>query len=311
MKNQIKVFAPATVANVACGFDILGFAVDSPGDEVILKPKSKPGVTISKITGDEGKLPRDSEKNTVSISIISLLEYLKSDQGFQIELNKKMPLSSGLGSSAASAVAGVFAANEFLGRPLKKEELLPFILEGEKIACGSGHADNAAPALYGGMVLIRSYTPLDVIRISSPENLFCTLIHPKIEIKTEDARRLLKKQIPLKDAVTQTGNIAGLITGLIQKDFDLISRSIEDVIVEPVRSILIPGFQEIKNAAIKDGALGCSISGSGPSIFALSKSDRTAKKIGKSMQTVLQELKINSDIYISKINHNGPRILED
>jgi homoserine kinase len=311
MKKRIRVFAPATVANVGCGFDILGFAVDFPGDEVILKLQNKPEVTISKISGDDGKLPTNPEKNTVSISILSLLKYLKSDHGFEIELHKKMPLSSGLGSSAASAVAGVFAANELLGRPLQKEELLPFILEGEKIACGTGHADNAAPALLGGLVLIRSYSPLDIIKISSPDNLYCTLIHPHILIRTEDARKMLKQQISLKDATTQMGNIAGLISGMINEDFELIRRSMEDVIVEPVRSILIPGFREIKNAAMIAGALGCSISGSGPSIFALSTSESTAKKVGKSMQTVLQKLKINSDIYISKINHDGPRILED
>jgi len=311
MKKQIRVFAPATVANVACGFDILGFAVDFPGDEVVLKTQDEPGVTISKITGDDGKLPTDPEKNTVSISVLSLLKHLKSDQGFEIELIKKMPLSSGLGSSAASAVAGVFAANKLLGNPLKKEELLPFILEGEKIACGSGHADNAAPALYGGLVLIRSYSPLDIIKISSPANLYCTLIHPHILIRTEDARQILKKQIPLSDVTTQMGNIAGLITGMINEDFELIQRSMEDVIVEPVRSILIPGFEKMKKAAIKAGALGCSISGSGPSVFALSTSKIKAKNIGESMQSVLHALNIKNEIYISKINHDGPRIIRD
>jgi homoserine kinase len=311
MKKQIKVFAPATVANVACGFDILGFAVDYPGDEVILRPSNRPGVSIIKISGDDGKLPIDPKKNTASISILSLLKHLKSDQGFEIKLIKKMSLSSGLGSSAASAVAGVFAANILLGSPLKKEELLPFILEGEKIACGTGHADNAAPSLLGGLVLIRSYNPLDIIKISSPKNLYCTIIHPHIVIQTQVARKMLKKQIPLKDATTQLGNIAGLITGLINEDFDLIRRSMEDVIAEPVRSILIPGFQDIKNAAIETGALGCNISGSGPSIFAFSISKNIAEEVGKSMQDFMQTLRINSEIYVSKINHNGPRIMED
>ena len=311
MKSQIKVFAPATVANVACGFDILGFAVDYPGDEVILKPMKKPGVSIVKITGDKGKLSMIPEKNTASVSVLSFLKHINSNQGIEIELIKKMPLGSGLGSSAASAVAGVFAVNELLGRPLQKEELLPFALEGERLACGTAHADNAAPSLIGGMILIRSYNPLDIIQIPTPKDLFCTIIHPQIEIRTEDARKMLKKQIPLKDATTQLGNIAGLITGLIKEDFDLIQRSMEDVIAEPVRSILIPGFYDVKTAALETGALGCSISGSGPSIFAFSTSKKIAEEVGNAMQSVLSNLEINSEIFVSKINQTGPVIIED
>ncbi|UCE08737.1 MAG: homoserine kinase, partial [bacterium] len=265
MKDQIHIFAPATVANVACGFDILGFAIDNPGDEVILTKKKDPGVSISKITGDQSELPIDPEKNTAGVAVLTFLKYLKSNQGIDIELHKKMPLGSGLGSSAASAVASVFAANILLDNPLDKQQLLPFALEAEKIACGVAHADNAAPALLGGFVLIRSYDPLDVVRISTPQKLFCTIIHPQIEIRTEDARKILKKEILFKDAIIQWGNIAGLIAGLIKSDYGLIQRSMQDVIIEPVRSILIPRFQEIKNAAIGAGALGCSISGSGPS----------------------------------------------
>ena len=309
MKNQIHVYAPATVANVACGFDIIGFAVKKPGDEVILRKKKEPGVSISKITGDQNKLPLEPEKNTAGVSVLAFLRYLDLNHGFEIELHKKMPLGSGLGSSAASAVASVFAANCLLGQPLHKNELLPFVLESEKVACGVAHADNAAPALFGGFALIRSYDPLDVIKIPTPKKLFCTLIHPQIEIRTEDARKILKKEILFEDAIIQWGNIAGLIAGLMKPDYDLIRRSMQDVIIEPVRSILIPRFQEIKKAAIEAGALGCSISGSGPSIFALSTSQKIADGVGEVMRNQFSALGINSEIYISKINQIGPEIL--
>ncbi|MFN3405755.1 MAG: homoserine kinase [Cytophagaceae bacterium] len=309
MKDSIKVFAPATVANVACGFDVLGFAVESPGDEVILKKKSSPGIKISSITGDEGRLSKDAEKNTVGVSIQRFLNHIGSKQGIEISLNKKMPLGSGLGSSAASAVAGVFAVNQLLGLPMTQQELLPFAMEGERMACGSAHADNVAPSLLGGFVLIRSYDPLDVIKIPTPANLYCTIIHPQIEVQTKDARDILKKQILLKDAVIQWGNVAGLIAGLMMSDYELIGRSMHDVIVEPIRSILIPGFDDVKKSAIDAGALGCGISGSGPSIFALSKTKDNAQKVGQAMQKVFNSIDIGSEVYISKINNSGPQII--
>jgi homoserine kinase len=310
MSAEIRVFAPATVANVACGFDILGFAIDRPGDEVRMRLTCEPGVRIVKIEGDGGRLPLDPAKNTVSVPVLALLKRLKSNQGFAIELHKKMPLGSGLGSSAASAVAGVFAANALLGNPLKRMDLLEFALEGERVACGSAHADNAAPALLGGFALVRSYHPLDVVQIATPDRLHCTVLHPQIEIRTEDARKILRKQILFKDAVTQWGNIAGLIAGLMNSDYELIRRSLQDVIIEPVRAILIPGFREVKQAAIAAGALGCSISGSGPSLFALSSSEETAEAVAKAMTSEMAALKIGSEVYVSKINNVGPRILE-
>lgn len=308
--ESIKIFAPATVANVACGFDILGFAVKNPGDEVILKLSGNPQVRIKEITGDEGRLPHLAEKNTVGIGIIKFLEHIGSDQGVEITLNKKMPLGSGLGSSAASAVAGVFGINELLGRPLSPEQLLPFAMEGERIACGSAHADNVAPALFGGFVLIRSYNPLDVVKLPTPKDLFATIIHPQIEVQTKDAREILKKELLLKDAVIQWGNVAGLVTGLFTSDYKLIGRSLQDVIIEPVRSILIPGYQRVKNAALVNGALGCSISGSGPSIFALCKGEEIAKNVALAMQDAFNELQIESEAYISEINQIGPLILD-
>jgi homoserine kinase len=307
--KDIKVFASATVANVACGFDVLGFAVDNPGDEVIVKLKSGPGVKITKITGDGGKLSLNAEKNTAGVSIKRFLDHLKSKQGVEISLNKKMPLGSGLGSSAASAVAGVFAINQLLGMPMSQGELLPFAMEGERLACGSAHADNVAPSLLGGFVLIRSYSPLDVIKIPTPPNLYCTIVHPQVEVQTKDARDILKKKIPMSDAIIQWGNVAGLIAGLMKSDYDLIGRSMQDVIVEPIRSILIPGFDHVKNNALKAGAIGCGISGSGPSIFALSKSQAIAEKVGKSMKEVFDSLEIGCEIYVSKINNSGPQII--
>lgn len=310
MKESIKVFAPATVANVSCGFDVLGFAVDAPGDEVILRKTAGPGLKIKSITGDEGRLTKDPLKNTVGVSISNFLYKIGSDQGIEIELNKKMPLGSGLGSSAASSVAGVFAVNELLGRPLTQEELLPFAMEGERIACGSAHADNVAPSLIGGFVLIRSYSPLDVVKIPTPSDLYATLIHPHIEVQTKDARSILKKQIQLKDAVIQWGNVGGLIAGLMLSDYGLIGRSMQDVIVEPVRSILIPGFEEVKQSALDAGALGCGISGSGPSLFALCTSETTAQNVARAMTSAFDSISIGNDIFVSKINHNGPVILD-
>ncbi len=307
--EQIHVFAPATVANVASGFDILGFAIDFPGDEVILRKTDRSGVIISEITGEQGKLPFDPQKNTAGVAAQLFLQHIGTNQGLDIRLHKKMPIGSGLGSSAASAVASLSAANHLFGEPLSKKELLPFAMECERRACGFAHADNVAPALFGGFILIRSYEPLDIIEIPTPAQLFCTVIHPQLEIRTEDARKILKKQILLKDAIIQWGNTAGLIAGLMKTDYDLIGRSLQDVIIEPIRSILIPGFSEIKKAAVDAGALGCSISGSGPSIFALSKTRGTAEQVGLAMQNKFQSLEINSEIYVSKINQNGPVIL--
>ncbi|UFH54287.1 homoserine kinase [Spirosoma sp. KNUC1025] len=308
--NSITVFAPATVANVACGFDIFGFAVDNPGDQIILTTSDEPGVRITDIIGDEGRLPREASRNTAGIAIQTYLKHInRTDLGLDIVLHKQMPLGSGLGSSAASAVAGVFAVNELLGQPLTTMKLLPFAMEGERIACGSAHADNVAPSLLGGFVVVRSYQPLDVIRIETPANLFCTLVHPDIEVNTKDARFILKNEVSLKNTITQMGNVAGLIAGLMTPDYDLISRSLVDVIIEPVRAILIPEFNEVKQAALDNGALGCSISGSGPSMFALSRDAQTAEQVGSAMQQAFLSVGITSEAYVSKINRQGPKVL--
>lgn len=308
--DEIRVFAPASVANVSCGFDILGFALYEPGDEIILKKNNSGKIRIREITGDEGKLPVETEKNSASAVIQNFLEELGYDVGIDIFLHKKMPLGSGLGSSAASSVAAAFAINALMDSPLDKTSLLKYAMLGEKVACGAAHADNVAPALFGGFVLIRSYDPLDVIKIPTPKKLYATVIHPQIEIKTKDAREILKKEIQLKNAIKQWGNVGGLISGLYDSDYELIGRSMEDHIIEPIRSILIPGYTEVKSAGIDAGVLGCGISGSGPSLFTLSKGKRIAKIAGEKMSEEFKKIGIESDIYVSKINSQGPITLD-
>ncbi|MBI5524904.1 MAG: homoserine kinase [Deltaproteobacteria bacterium] len=298
-------YAPATVANVAAGFDIMGFAVRAPGDEVTARLAGPPGVRIASIDGDGGALPREAQKNTAGVAALGLLSHVGSPAGVEIELRKRMPLGSGLGSSAASAAAAAVAVNELLGRPLNREALLPFCMEAERTACGAAHADNAAPALLGGFVLIRSCHPLDIVRIPVPEELACAVVHPHIEIRTEDARMILRNKITMKEAITQWGNTAGLIAGLTTGDYDLIGRSLNDVVIEPVRAILIPGFHRVKEAAAGAGALGCSISGSGPSIFALARGVESARKAGGAMSDVYREMGVECDLYVSEINRDG------
>ena len=309
VNDKIKAFAPATVANVSCGFDILGFAIEEPGDEIEIEFKKTPGITIESISGDNGKLPLDPALNSASVAIQSYINHINYKDGINLNLYKKMPISSGMGSSAASAVAAVFGANTLLGSPLKKEELLPFILEGEKIACGTAHADNAAASLLGGFILVRSYNPIDIVSINYPEDLITIVIHPNLKIDTKIARGLLKDTIKLSDAISQWGNVAGLISGLHQKNYDLISRSLVDNIAEPKRSKLITGFDDVKKTACESGAIGCGISGSGPSMFALCKDINKANSIATNMQNAFTEHCIKSNFYISKINADGAIII--
>lgn len=311
MKRSINVFAPATVANVVCGYDVLGFAVNAPGDEVIMRLRDEPGIIITKISGDDGRLPYDPAKNTVSLSVQHYLNHIgRPDIGVEIELFKKMPIGSGLGSSSASTVAGLFAINTLLDNPLTKMELVPFAMKGEEMACGYGHADNVAPALLGGFVLVRSYEPLDIIQLPYPEELFCSIVFPQIDVPTRDARQIIRSKILLKDAVTQWGNVAGLVAGLYTKDIDLIARSMQDVIVEPVRSILIPDFYKLREIAMENGALSFGISGSGPSVFSFTKNEDDARKINEKLQKHFLWLDTESIAYQSPINGMGPIILD-
>lgn len=307
--KSTRAFAPATVANVCCGFDILGFAVDRPGDEVILTLTDKPGIAISKIIGDHGKLPLEASRNTAGVAVQSFLTALGSDQGVDIVLHKNLPLGSGMGSSGASGVAALVAVNHLHGNPFSRAELVAHAMEAERVACGSAHADNVAPSLLGGFVLVRDYHPLDIISVPAPV-LYCTLIHPHLELKTSDSRRVLKPTLALKDAITQGGNIGGLIAGLMKPDYSLISRSLRDVIAEPTRSVFIPGFDGLRDKAISAGALGCGISGSGPTIFALSQDENAGHRVGGVIQEQFARFKLKSDVYVSRINYDGARILD-
>ncbi len=306
MRAGIKVFAPASVANVACGFDILGFALEEPGDEVIARPSEQKGLSISKITGDNQRLPYDIMKNTAGFAAHALMEHLGCiEEPIELEIHKKMPFSSGLGSSAASAVGAVVAVNELLGRPLTRRELLPFAVLGEQVADGAYHADNVAPALIGGIVLIRDNVSLDFHRVPVPKGLVAAVVYPHINILTKDARDVIEPQVSLQSMITQTGNIAGLILGLMQSDFDLISRSLHDDVIEQQRAPLIPNFYEVKKCALDQGALGCSISGAGPSIFALFNQTSTAELASARMKAIFEREDIATDVYLSPINLNG------
>ncbi|RZA03429.1 MAG: homoserine kinase [Sphingobacteriaceae bacterium] len=308
--SSVRVFAPATVANVVCGFDVLGFAVNEPGDEVIMRVTDKPGIVISKITGDDGRLPLNPEKNTVSVSVQHYLKSIgRTDIGLDIELHKKMPIGSGLGSSSASTVGGLFAIKTLLGDDTDPINILPFAIKGEEMACGHGHADNVAPALFGGFVLVRSYEPLDVIRLPHPKDLYCGIVFPDVDVPTREARQIIRNKIFMKDAVTQWGNIAGLVSGLFMGDIDLIGRSMQDVLVEPVRSMLIPDFYKMREIAMEMGAVSFGISGSGPSVFAFTRDEQTAKAITQKLQQHLTGIKIGSNSYVSTINDAGPKVL--
>lgn len=312
MVNKVKAFAPATVANVCCGFDILGMAVDQPGDEVEVMRTKTAGVRVKNIWGDEGRLPREADRNTCTVAIQSYLSALdKTHEGVEVNLYKNLPLGSGMGSSAASAVAALVAVNQLYGNPITKAELLPHAMEAERMACGSAHADNVAPSLLGGFVLVRDYNPLDVVRIPTDLNLFVGLVHPHIEVKTEDSRKVLKPVVSLHDAITQNGNVAGLILGLTTNDEKLVSRSLKDVFAEPFRADFIPGFLKAKQAALDAGALGCGISGSGPTLFVLATAKEIAVSATQKVQSVFQSYHLNSDVFVSLVNQRGAYVIDD
>ncbi len=301
--KSIRVFCPGTIANVSCGFDVLGLSLAGVGDYMTVTQTAIKGITISEILGQN--LPMETTQNVAGVAGLALLEALGSDAGFDIKIDKRIKAGSGIGSSAASSAGAVWAINHLLGNPFTTKELIPFAMEGERLASGVAHADNVAPALLGGFSLVRSTDPLDVISLPSPSELYATVIHPQIEIKTADSRRILKSNLSLKDAITQWGNVGGLVAGLYREDYELIGRSLQDVVIEPVRSILIPGFNEIKAAALNAGALGGGISGSGPSVFALSKGKDKALKVADAIRLAYEPFGISFDIHISNINEKG------
>ena len=309
MSGKIRVFAPASIGNVGCGFDALGLCLENPGDEIEAWATEEPGVVIEEITGDEGKLSLVTSENTAGIAMQAFLKETGIQKGIRFRLHKKMPFGSGLGSSAASAVAGAFAANALFGEPLSRRALLPAALEGEKFASGSVHADNVAPALLGGLILARGEAPFDIVEIPTPKELRIVLVYPHVSVKTSDARGVIPKEIPLSTAVRQWGNTAGLVAGMMSNDFALIGRSLEDVVIEPHRAGLIPSFADLKLAAMKAGALGFSISGSGPTCFALTYNTFIAEKIANAFEQVLSNASISYTIYHSRVNTLGPKIL--
>ena len=307
MKNEIRIFSPATVANVACGFDVLGFCLDTIGDEMVIRKTKERGIRITKIEGYN--LPFEADMNVAGVSALAMYNALKPECGFEIEIYKKIKPGSGIGSSSASAAGSVFGMNELLGKPLDKTKLTYYAMKGEALASKCEHADNLAPAIFGGFTLVKSASPLQILELPTPTDLYATLIHPQIEIKTSESRAILPKEITLQSAITQWANVGSLVHALHISDYNLMKDALNDVVIEPHRKQLIPHFDEVKTEVINAGALGCAISGSGPSIFALSKSEVTAKEVQKAMHNVYSKTDIHFETYVSKINTEGIKIL--
>ena len=307
--DKISVFAPATVANLGPGFDIFGLGINGLGDKVIAKKISEPGVFIKKITGDNGLLPLSSGENTVSISASSFLRRLAiEDFGIEFELHKGMPINSGMGSSGASAVAGAFAALNLYGNGLGKDSVLVDCVHAEATVAGE-HADNVAASLFGGIVVIKSYSPLEVVKLPSPKGLIVTVVSPEYEVPTKAARGILPEGVPLKSMVRNSGNVASFVSGIFMNDLRLMGRSVDDCIIEPIRGKLIPGFDGVKKAAFESGALGFSISGSGPSVFAFADSQESGEAIAKAISEAFSQNGLASKKFVSKINNEGAKVI--
>ena len=309
LNKTVRVECPATIANLVCGFDILGLALNDPQDIMELTLTDEPGIRISH--SDTHPLPTDPLQNVAGVALLALMQETNDPSlGFDMMIDKRIKPGSGLGSSAASSAGAVVAANHLLGKRFSNEDLVRFAMAGEKLASGVKHADNITPCIYGGVTLIRSIFPLDIIQLDSPP-LYVSVVHPQIEVKTSDARQILRKEVLLKDAIKQWGNIAGLVAGFMKHDHELISRSLEDVIIEPVRSILIPGFDEVKKSCKDAGALGGGISGSGPSIFMLSTEEKTANTVEKIMIDIYTRLGIDFKTYVTTINTKGVQLINN
>lgn len=303
--KEVIVYSPGTVANLVCGFDVLGLALSKPCDRMTLRLIDEPVVRI--INRDSYNLPTEPEKNVAGVVLLSVMEKTGNRFGFEAEIEKHIKPGSGIGSSAASASGAAAGAAQLLGNTFSKEELVQFAMNGEKLASGVKHADNIAPGIYGGITLIRSIHPLDIVKIDAPP-LYVTVVHPQIEVRTADARQILKQQVQLKDAIRQWGNVAGLVAGFMKSDYELIGRSLEDVIIEPIRSILIPGFDEVKSRCKEAGALGGGISGSGPSIFMLSKTEADALAVEVVMKETYERIGIEYHTYVTTICNKGVQV---
>jgi homoserine kinase len=309
MSRVVRVFAPATVSNVACGFDVLGFALGSPGDEVTAR-LAPSGVRIDEIVGDSGRLPREAMRNTAGVAAEALLTRLGERRGVALTIRKGLPLSSGLGGSAASAVAAVVAVDALFEARSPLEMLMACAFEGERIGAGSAHGDNIAPCLYGGFVLVRSAHPPDIVRLPVPDGLIAVVVHPDLEIETSRARALLGDSVRLADAIQQSATLGALVDALHRSDFELLARSLEDRIAEPRRAALVPGLAVVKQAAVDAGALGCSLSGSGPSLFALCRGEDVARRVAAAMAAVvLRFIGTKPQTYVSAIAMQGARVV--
>ena len=306
MNSGLKVIAPASVSNLACGFDTLGMAIDVPSDEIIGRWSDTPGIRIVEITGYKKDLPLAPEKNIAGITASALLQYLgEGNRGLELKIHKHIPAGSGLGSSASSATAAAVLVNELLNRPLEKRELISFALDGEVTASGSRHGDNIIPALMGGLILIRDIDTFDYHRIYTPPGLFMSILLPDINIPTKNAREILRKEVPLKEMVRQSANLGSFIIGMHHGDLDLIGRSMRDQIIEPQRKHLIPYFETVQQVALQLGALGCSISGAGPAIFALCQEKLQASEILKAMNDIYLKHGLEARTFVGTINHEG------
>ena len=306
--TEIKIFSPASIANLSCGFDILGVCLNDIGDEITVRKTKKKGIKILKVTGQ--KLTLDVNKNVAGVSALALLKETNVDCGFEIEIHKGIKPGSGIGSSAASSAGSVFAINELIGKPYSSKELIKFALEGEKIASGAAHADNVSAVLLGGFIFVRDSLNFDIFKLKTPIDLAFTILHPQIEIKTSESRAILQRPITLDKMITQSANLGAFISGLYNEDYNLISRSIKDVVVEPIRSILIPEFDKLKEISLSNNALGFGISGSGPSVFAMSKGLVNAKKIRDLLKVNYSKLGLSFDIHTSSVNEKGIQIIK-
>ncbi|MCI0523451.1 MAG: homoserine kinase [Bacteroidales bacterium] len=309
MSKRVRVKSPATVSNLNCGFDVIGLAIDEPYDIVDIELTDNGLIEIAEIRGCES-LSRDKDKNVAGAVLEGMISSTGASSGFRVVIEKGISPGSGIGSSAASSAATAFAANILLDRPFSLTELVAFAMEGERLASGSAHADNVAPAIFGGITLVRSYHPLDIVRLNIPAELWCVVIHPQAEIRTSEARKLLDREIPLATAVRQWGNVGGLVAGFFTSDYDLIGRSLVDYVAEPKRSGLIPGFEMLKQAALAGGALGAGISGSGPSLFALCRGEVTAGRVLDEMSDVMHSSGIEFNGYSSPVNNEGTVLCE-
>lgn len=301
--NRVSAFAPATSANLGVGFDILGLALDAVGDTVTLTKREDKQIVIEKINSITG-LPLEPTKNTASFAVQKMCEDLGIETGFSLQIDKGIAMGSGMGGSAASAVAAVVALNGFLNAPVSKERLVEYALYGEEIASGGRHADNVAPCVFGGITLIRSIAPMEVINLPYPE-LYCVIVHPHLQVETKSARGILSPTIPLKKYIEQSAALAAAICAFYQKDVGLLRRSMQDLIIEPQRAALVTGYYDVKQAAINAGAISATLSGSGPSLLAFCESKTGAESVAQAMLAAFKQHQVEADHWISPINPNG------